>query len=225
MGELHEELSQPDKLISASSCVFLIILKGNYAEWGTTNQSDPLLCSGTRKNKTSLSSSRRFQQRVFTVANLFSSTKFLMHQFNGLLWSLWCSDVLGKLSLFWRRQTTSRTKIKGKSNKFISGWRMNEQLSVVFSLLFASSRWSSRIFLPNLALSMQITTEPHTDTRHWQFEKENIHICVAMSSNIQEKPVNQSISDFLQKLTRSFSRDTLTTTTTTTTTLSALSVS
>lgn len=69
MGELREDLSQSDKLISALLPAYISIYleKKLRLDRGTTNQSDSLLYSHERKSEMNLSPSRRIQQRVFTV--------------------------------------------------------------------------------------------------------------------------------------------------------------
>lgn len=70
MGELREDLSQSDKLISALLPAYISIYfeKKLRLDRGTTNQSDTRFSILTRgKSEMNLSPSRRIQQRVFTV--------------------------------------------------------------------------------------------------------------------------------------------------------------
>lgn len=64
-----------------------------------------------------------------------------------------------------------KKKEKKKDKQFLlSKWKIDEQYTIgciLSSVRMVITLWSSRIFfLPNLALSMQITTEPHTNTKH-----------------------------------------------------------
>ena len=70
MGELREDLSQSDKLISALLPAYISIYfeKKLRLDRGTTNQSDTRFSILVRgKSEMNLSPSRRIQQRVFTV--------------------------------------------------------------------------------------------------------------------------------------------------------------
>lgn len=101
MGELREDLSQSDKLISALLPAYISIYfeKKLRLDRGTTNQSDTRFSILTRgKSEMNLSPSRRIQQRVFTVIkkSLFFHVEHLFFLYINLIDSSEpsCSGVL-----------------------------------------------------------------------------------------------------------------------------------
>lgn len=101
MGELREDLSQSDKLISALLPAYISIYfeKKLRLDRGTTNQSDTRFSILTRgKSEMNLSPSRRIQQRVFTVIkkSLFFHIEHLFFLYINLIDSSEpsCSGVL-----------------------------------------------------------------------------------------------------------------------------------
>lgn len=184
MDELREDLSQSDKLISALLPAYISIYfeKKLRLDRGTTNQSDTRFSILTRgKSEMNLSPSRRIQQRVFTVIkkSLFFHIEHLFFLYINLIDFILLSPHVPVFLVFVdkRKANIEEYEIKKKKKRkrrtsnfyFLSGKSTNNIYYRLHSLFCPHGHHAVVVkdfFLPNLALSMQITTEPHTNTKH-----------------------------------------------------------